>query len=111
MLTLSQLPFASSGAAFELLPLYAGLGASVLSHTSMPVDSSASSQISTVLAAISVCTVIVSLSYIVSVRLGLASIFRRCPACVLKGALAGIGSFLLQVLCASPRVLGRRGRE
>ena len=96
MLRSSGMPFASSGAAFELLPLYAGLGASVLADLSTPEDETAESQISSVLFASGVCTVIVSLSYIVSVRLGLASVFRRCPACVLKGALAGIGSFLLR---------------
>ena len=96
MLRTSGLPFASAGAAFELLPLYAGLGASVLAHHAMPDDATAQAQISSTLVAIAVCTVVVSLSYIVSLRLGLASIFRRCPACVLKGALAGIGSFLLQ---------------
>lgn len=96
MLLCSNLPFASSGAAFELLPLYAGLCASVLAHPSMAEDASAQAQISTSLAAIGVCTIVVSLSYAISVSLGLGSVFRRCPACVLKGSLAGIGSFLLQ---------------
>jgi len=96
MLKFSDLPFASSGAAFELLPLFASLASGVLAHPSMGTDPSVEAQISTTLATFAVCTIVVSLSYVVSLRLGLGSIFRRCPACVLKGALAGIGSFLLQ---------------
>lgn len=96
MLLTSALPFASSGAALELLPLFAGLCASVLAHPSMAADASEEAQISTSLAAIGVCTIVVSLSFAISVSLGLGSVFRRCPACVLKGSLAGIGSFLLQ---------------
>ena len=62
MLRTSGLPFASAGAAFELLPLYAGLGASVLAHHAMPDDATAQAQISSTLVAIAVCTVVVSCS-------------------------------------------------
>ena len=55
-----------------------------------------SAQISSSLVAIATCTMVVSITFAVSSSLGLASIFKRCPACVLKGTLAGIGSFLLQ---------------
>ena len=96
LLRLSDMPFAMSGAAMELMPLYASLASGILSHPSMGTDPSVDAQISTTLATFGVCTTVVSLSYAVSLRLGLGDIFRRCPACVLKGALAGIGSFLIQ---------------
>jgi MFS superfamily sulfate permease-like transporter len=62
----------------------------------MGPEASPAAQISSSLAAISLCTFVVSLTFAASSKLGLASIFKRCPACVLKGTLAGIGSFLLQ---------------
>lgn len=62
----------------------------------MGPEASPASQISCSLAAIATCTLIVSLTFAASSKMGLASLFKRCPACVLKGTLAGIGSFLLQ---------------
>ena len=41
-------------------------------------------------------TAMVATSYAVSSKLGLGSLFRLCPLSVLKGALAGIGIYLLK---------------
>ena len=87
----SDIPFATGGSTFELLPILVPMAELVLSDTTLDD----SGRISNIIAMCSCTSLLIGLLYQVAGRFRIARLFRCIPLVVLKGALTSIGLFMM----------------
>ncbi|KAL1528416.1 hypothetical protein AB1Y20_009765 [Prymnesium parvum] len=87
----SNIPFATGGSTFELLPLLAPMAQLVVADSSLD----AAARASNILAMYAATSLLIGCLYLAAAKLRVARLFRCIPLVVLKGALTSVGLFMV----------------